>query len=442
RLADIENEGGYAGNASLSFNLADLALINTNAAYSTVGFGNIDSRPAERAQTTQSAFNINASVNADKFLPEKTGIKIPVNLSYSQTTEDPKYNPLDTDVEFGEAPNKEMLKEVARTYTQQRSIGVVNMHKERVKPDSKPRFYDVENLSVTMVYNDDYFRDIYTKRNYRQYLRGNIDYNFSFKPWVIRPFQKMISDTAKSAKYLKWIKEFNLNPVPTRLSFRTEIDRNYNELQFRNIDAILNGNLVNDFDVIRNRNFFFGWQYGIGFNFTRSLKLEVNSAMRTLNDHLDVNRMNTRSIFDNTFRAGRPVLYTHRIQANYRLPFEHLPYLDFINAEVGYGMTYNWNARSTAMLTSPEGSLGSVGQNTNSIVATGTVDFPKLFGKMKYFQNINTKMQKRKREIDSLNTVYTAAWEKKRFRYKDYKFKNKLSIGQSIAYALTSIKQL
>lgn len=442
RLADIENEGGYAGNASLSFNLADLALINTNAAYSTVGFGNIDSRPAERAQTTQSAFNINASVNADKFLPEKTGIKIPVNLSYSQTTEDPKYNPLDTDVEFDEAPNKEMLKEVARTYTQQRSIGVVNMHKERVKPDSKPRFYDVENLSVTMVYNDDYFRDIYTKRNYRQYLRGNIDYNFSFKPWVIRPFQKMISDTAKSAKYLKWIKEFNLNPVPTRLSFRTEIDRNYNELQFRNIDAILNGNLGNDFDVIRNRNFFFGWQYGIGFNFTRSLKLEVNSAMRTLNDHLDVNSMNTRSIFDNTFRAGRPVLYNHRIQANYRLPFEHLPYLDFINAEVGYGMTYNWNARSTAMLTSPEGSLGSVGQNTNSIVATGTVDFPKLFGKMKYFQNINTKMQKRKREIDSLNTVYTAAWEKKRFRYKDYKFKNKLSIGQSIAYALTSIKQL
>src|SRR5690606_41631881 len=105
----------------------------------------------------------------------------------------------------------------------------------------------------------------------------------------------------------------------------------------------------------------------------------------------------------------------------------------FYDGGVWFGIDLNLEARSTAMLTSPEGSLGSVGQNTNSIVATGTVDFPKLFGKMKYFQNINTKMQKRKREIDSLNTVYTAAWEKKRFRYKDYKFKNKLSIGQSIA---------
>jgi cell surface protein SprA len=76
----------------------------------------------------------------------------------------------------------------------------------------------------------------------------------------------MISDTAKSTKYLRWVKEFNFNPVPTRFSFRTEIDRNYNELKFRNIDAILTGNYGHDFDAIRNRNFYFGWQYGLGFN--------------------------------------------------------------------------------------------------------------------------------------------------------------------------------
>src|SRR5690606_8052546 len=414
----------------------------TNAAYSTIGFGNIDSRPAERTQSTQSAFNVNASVNVDKFLPEKTGIKIPVNYSYSQTIEDPKYNPLDNDVEFSKAANKEQLKDVARTYTQQRSLGVVNMRKERVNAQRKPRPYDVENLSLTMVYNDDYFRDIYTKNNYRQYLRANLDYNYNFKPWVLRPFQKMISDTAKSAKYLRWVKEFNINPVPTRLSFRTDIDRNYNELEFRNIEALLNGNLGSDFDVLKNRNFYFGWQYGLGWNFTKSLKLEVNSVMRTLNDNLDVNLMDNKSIFQNAFRAGRPVLYNHRIQANYRLPFEYLPFIDFIDAELGYGMTYNWNSRSTALLMSPEGSLGTIGQNTNTVVATASADFPKLFSKMKYFRDINTTMQKRRREIDSLNTVYTTQWEKRRFRYKDYKFKNKLNIGQSLAYGLASIRQL
>lgn len=448
RLSEIENDGGYAGNASLNFNLGDFAVINTSASYTSVGFGNIDSKPAERSQSTQSAFSINAAVNVDKLLPEKTGVKIPLNYSYSQTIEDPKYNPLDTDVEFSKAANKEQLKKVARTYTQQRSIGVVNMHKERVNTNKKPKFYDVENVSVTAVYNDDYYRDIYTKRNYRQYLRGYVDYNYTFKPWVVKPFNKMISDTAKSTKYLKWVKEFNFNPIPTRLSFRTEIDRNYNELEFRNIESILTGNVADDFGAIRNRNFYFGWQYGLGFNFTKSLKLEINSATRTLNDNVDVNTMDNSAIFGNVFRSGRPVLYNHRVQLNYKLPFQYLPYLDFIEAEVGYGFTYNWNARSTSLLnfidpdTNQPSSLGSVGQNTNVIQATAAADFPKFFGQFKYFKNITTTLQKRKQEMDSLNNAYTQQWEKRRFKYKSYKFKNKLTVLQSMAFLLTSFKTL
>ncbi|WP_076596832.1 cell surface protein SprA [Chryseobacterium sp. RU33C] len=448
RLSEIENDGGYAGNASLNFNMGDLATVNANASYTSVGFGNIDSKPAERTQSTQSAFSINTAINVDKFLPEKTGVKIPLNYSYSQTIEDPKYNPLDTDVEFNKAPNKDQLKKVARTYTQQRSIGVVNMHKERVNPNKKPKFYDIENVSVTAVYNDDYFRDIYTKRNYRQYLRGYIDYNYTFKPWVLKPFNKMISDTAKSTKYLRWVKEFNINPIPTRISFRTEIDRNYNELEFRNVEAILNGDMNSNFDAIRNRNFFFGWQYGLGFNFTKSLKLEINSATRTLNDNLDVNSMDSKSIFGNVFRAGRPVLYNHRAQLNYKLPFQYLPYLDFIDAEVGYGFTYNWAARSTSLTgffdpnKNQTTSLGSVGQNTNVIQATASADLPKFFGQFSYFKNINAKLQKRKQEMDSLNNVYAKQWEKNRYRYKKYKFKNKLTPLQSAAFFLTSFKQL
>ena len=442
RLSEIENDGGYAGNASLNFNLGDFAVVNASGSYTSVGFGNIDSKPAERNQSTQSAFSVNTQVNVDKFLPEKTGVKIPVNYSYSQTIEDPKYNPLDTDVEFSKANNKEELKKVARTYTQQRSLGVVNMHKERVKENSKPKFYDVENLSLTAVYNDDFYRDIYTKRNYRQYFRGFLDYNYTFKPWVVKPFNKMISDTAQSTKYLRWIKDFNFNPVPTRISFRTELDRNYNELEFRNIDAILSGNLGDDFAAIKNRNFYFGWQYGLGFNFTKSLKLEINSLTRTLNDNIDVNTMDNSSIFGNMFRAGRPVLYNHRVQLNYKLPFQLIPYLDFIDAELQYGFTYNWNARSTALLASPDGSLGSIGQNTNIIQATATADIPKFFGQFGYFKRMSSTLQKRRQEMDSLNNAYTQAWDKNRYKFKSYKFKNKLSILQSAAFVLTSFKQL
>lgn len=444
RLSGIENKGGYAANASIDFNLGDFAMLNANASISTVGFGSIDQKPAERAQTEKLAFGINTTINADKFLPEKTGMKIPVNYSYSQTIEDPKYNPLDNDVEFKNAPNRAELKQIARTYTQQRSIGVVNMRKERVDSKKKPKFYDVENLSVTAVYNDDYSRDIYTSRNYAQYLRGSIDYNFTFKPWVVKPFKNIVSDTAKAYKYLRWAKEFNFNPVPTRISFRTEIDRNYNELQYRNIEAILSGNPGSEFDVIRNRNFYFGWQYNLGFNFTKSLKMEINSATRTLNDHANVNAMNSNSIFNHPFRAGRPVLYNHRVQLNYKFPFEYLPYLDFMRAEFGYGVQYNWNSRSSAIRNSPNGNLGNIAQNSNNITATSSVDIPKLFSKFKYFAKINDVMTKRRQEIDSLNNVYEQALQKKgkKAGFKAYKFKNKLTSLQSIAYALTSFKQL
>ena len=447
RLSEIENKGGYAGNASLNFNLGDFAMVNANASYASIGFGAIDQKPSERSQDENSAFSINTTVNVDKFLPEKAGVKIPLNYSYTQTITDPKYNPLDNDVELKKAPNQDELKKVVRTYTQQRSIGVVNVRKERMNPDKKARFYDVENLSLTAIYNDDFYRDVYTKRNYRQYLNGFLEYNYTFKPYVLKPFNKMVSDTAKSYKYLRWVKEFNFNPVPTRLSFRTILDRNYNELEYRNVDALLSGNAGQDFDVIRNRNFFFGWQYSLGFNFTKSLKLEINSETKTLNDNLDVNAMNNRSIFSNPFRAGRPVLYNHRAQLSYRLPFEYLPYLDFITAELSYQFQYNWNARSTAARNVEYNgrieNLGNLSQNTNAIVATSTIDVPKFFTKFSYFRKINETMQKRRQEIDSLANVYNTAFTKKnsRFKFKNYKFKNKLNPLQAVAYALTSVKQ-
>jgi hypothetical protein len=63
---------------------------------------------------------------------------------------------------------------------------------------------------------------------------------------------------------------------------------------------------------------------------------------------MDVNSMTNRSIFSNPFRAGRPVLYNHRAQLNYRLPFEYFPYLDFINAELAI------NSNTTGMQDQPQ----------------------------------------------------------------------------------------
>ena len=440
RVSGIKNQGGYAANANLTFNLGDFAMVNASGSVSTVGFGTIVQKPSERSQADNSTLHISTTVNLDKFLPEKIGMKIPFNYSYTQSIEDPRYNPLDNDVELKNSPIRDQLKKIVRTYSQQRSIGVVNMQKQRMNSDKKSKFYDVENLSLTAVYNDDFYRDVYTTRNYRQYFKGYLDYNFNFKPWVIRPFNKLISDTSKAAKYLNWIKEVNFNPIPTRLSFRAELDRTYSELQYRNIDALLTGIPADDFQMIKGRTFYFGWQYNLGFNFTKSLKLDINSYTRTLNDHISVNGMNNRSIFRDLFRAGRPVLYNHKVQLNYKLPFEHFPYLDFINAEVGYGFQYNWSARSTVL---SQQDLGNLAQNNNNTMATASVNIPNLFSKFKYFQKLENTMQQRRAEIEAMENSNAQAATRKNKENKITTLKNRLTPLQAVLYGLTSsLKQV
>ena len=440
RAFGIKNQGGYAANANLTFNLGDFATVNASGSVSTVGFGSIVQKPSERSQTENSALHISTTVNLDKFLPEKIGMKIPFNYSYTQSIEDPKYNPLDNDVELKNSPVRDQLKKIVRTYSQQRSIGVVNMQKQRMNSEKKSKFYDVENLSLTAVYNDDFYRDVYTTKNYRQYFKGYLDYNFNFKPWVIRPFNKLISDTSKAAKYLNWIKEVNFNPIPTRLSFRLELDRTYSELQYRNINALLAGAHGDDFQVIKGRTFYFGWQYNLGFNFTKSLKLDINSYTRTLNDHISVNAMNNRSIFRDLFRAGRPVLYNHKVQLNYKLPFEHFPYLDFINAEVGYGFQYNWSARSTAI---SQQDLGNLAQNNNNTVVAASVDIPSLFSKFKYFQKLENTMQLRRAEIEAMEKTNAETTTRKNSENRITTLKNRLTPLQAVLYGITSsLKQV
>ena len=95
----------------------------------------------------------------------------------------------------------------------------------------------------------------------------------------------MVSDTAESARYLQWIKEFNINPVPTRLAFRTDILRTYTEQQYRDINSYITPGVAGiAFNPIYSNNFLFNWQYNVGFDITRSLRIDFDAATRTMSD--------------------------------------------------------------------------------------------------------------------------------------------------------------
>ncbi len=109
RLSEIDNQGGYAASANVQFNLGDFANVQVSGSTSSVGFGAIDQGPGNRNQDESLQYALNAQVKLDKFLPKKWGMEIPFDFTIQESFCRSKYNPLDNDIIFDEAPNKAEL---------------------------------------------------------------------------------------------------------------------------------------------------------------------------------------------------------------------------------------------------------------------------------------------------------------------------------------------
>lgn len=452
RLSEIDNQGGYAASANVQFNLGDFANVQVSGSTSSVSFGAIDQGPANRNQDESLQYALNAQVKLDKFLPKKWGMEIPFDFTIQESFVDPKYNPLDNDIIFDEAPNKAELEKVVRTYTQFKSFAFNNIRKVRSTNNNNPvRFYDPSNFSVSMMYSDNYYRDIYTQYNINQQLRASINYNFGFRGKSYEPFKKWraVQPKEESGKYLQFIREFNVNPLPTRFSFRTEIARTYSERQYRDISQYLGGGSSSS--LMRptySNNFLFNWQYNLGFDLTKSLRLDLTSSTMTLNDGTTFQRADQDMIWQNMFTIGRPVQYDQQFQVNYKLPLKFFPYLNWMNVEAGFTSNYNWVATSTAYRNfevdgRPVNLGNGTAQNSNSINLMGDLDFAKFYPEFKGYKRYDSILKGRRAEIDSLNTVYTTLFSKKRRTNKKsaYKFKHKFTAKDYGWMILSSLKR-
>ncbi len=452
RLSDIDNEGGYAANASLTFNLGDFANIQLAGRVMSSGFGAVDQGPLERSQEDIKEYSINADVKLDKLMPTKWGMEVPFNFTMTESFIDPKYNPLDSDIEMKEAPNEKQLKKVVRQYNRYKSYSFNNIRKIRSTANSRPiRFYDISNFALSFSYADEYYRDIYTTYNINQNLRASLNYNYAFKFKSIEPFKNLraVQDTAKSAKYLKFVKEFNINPVPARFSFRTDINRTYTENQFRDLSEYLGGNSLL-MPATYSSNFLFGWQYNLGFDLTKSLRLDLTSSTQTLNDGTAFYRLDQDLIWQNMFSVGRPINYDQQLQVNYKLPFRFLPYMNWVNMEFGFTSNYNWQANSRAYTNfiDENGNVQSLGngtaQNSNTISFIGDMDFLKFYPEFKGYRQFDSIRKGRQLEIDSINNANAeraASKFRRRTNAKKYTFKNQYRIKDYAWMVLGSLKK-
>ena len=84
RLTDFDQRGGWAAIGRVNTTLADLGTLSVAGNYSTPFWGSIDKRVSERQRETKYGVDLAANLEMGKFLPEESGVKVPVFVGYSE----------------------------------------------------------------------------------------------------------------------------------------------------------------------------------------------------------------------------------------------------------------------------------------------------------------------------------------------------------------------
>ena len=401
RLTDFDQRGGWAAIARVNTALADLGTLSVAGNYSTPGWGSIDKKVSDRQRDTRYGIDVSANLEMSKFLPEKSGVRVPMYLGFSEQVINPQYDPLNPDIEWDDATRaltreekKARMKEL-RTYTRRRSINLTNVHKERAPGSKAERFYDLPNFGLSYAYGDQEFHDVNTQYENTRTYRGSLTYQHNPKPRPVKPFENVAF--IGNSKWLRLIKDFNFNFGFKQLTARTAIDRSYMERLIRpNPD-------IQSLPPAPTYNKTFNWtnQYGFRYELTKSLKLDFNAnnnsiigepAGRVNASDRDQYKVWKDSVLTSLKNFGETTTYDHTVNLTYTLPLDKLPITDWITANATYGAGYKWDR---APLT--QDSIGNTIQNSRNINLNGQFNFVSLYNKFKYLKKINDKARGRSR---------------------------------------------
>ena len=422
RVFDFEQQAGYAATARLNVKMADLANLTATGSYTSVGFGGLQDKVQQRSLDDVFRGDLQATVAAEKFLPEQLHLRVPVLLQLGHESRAPQYDPLDPDTKL--AQSLEKFKNAAgetdaaaqaeyRTkvidQTTSRSIAVLNVRKERGPgkpgaPTPTPKPWDLENLALSYSLTDRLHTDIRTDRDYTRAYTAAVAYVYQTTPKNYTPLSKF---KALDNPYLKIFQQLNFTPLPSRFSFRTDIDRRYNE---RFLQRVLEpGTLPVQAGLpVIQKSFYISRIYDLKWDLSKSLIFDYTATNRgvvdegrgrtigTSQEALD-NRSQLRS---NLLQGGRTVNFNQTAALTYRLPLDKFPLTDWLSADTRYAATYTWqaasigqraprNPTSTADTATYRLDLGNTIQNNAELSANGKIDLVKLYNKVKFLNIIN-----------------------------------------------------
>jgi len=388
RLLNINEHGGYASTGKVDMNLADLGTVSASAATHSAGFGTLEQDINARFKDNYTQFDVAANLELGKLLPKKAAISIPVLASYTQSVSMPEYDPYDGDIKLQDKLNgatstiqKDSIRNAAVTFNSTKTINFTNVHKNKTN-NKKPKIYDITNFDISYSFIQINEHDPLTAYNNLTRQRANIGYNFAPKPAYIEPFKKLKFFKKNKSHWFDLVKDFNFNLIPSQLSFRTDITKQFGVTLARSIGAS-NYSIPETYNsyFIMERDYIFRW------NLTRSLNFNLNAVNNSRVDE-PYGRIDTKAkrdtIWQNFLKGGRNTLYNQTTDFSYTLPTSKFPLTDFATINLKYQATYNWIGASLLAV-----SLGNILENGQQQEATAQFDLTKVYNKFRWLRSID-----------------------------------------------------
>jgi len=390
RLTDFDRTAGWAMNAVLNTKLADLGNVSGSFKHISFGYGGVQSKISERARGETNAYDVSLNMNLDKLLPKWTGLKLPVFASYEKTMLSPNFDPANPDLRIAAAfksfntdAEKKAYLDLIQDVSTRRSINFTNVRRVKVNPKAESHIWDLENFAFTYAYSEATRTNFNLVENTQRNIRGGVAWQYNSKFEGFSPFKE--AGWAKP-KSLQFIRDFNFNPVPQSISVRADLDRAFNKIIYRNASTDAASTLPN-----YQKYFVFNRNYAVKWNLTRALGLDYTARVAAIIDEPDGD-INTDSlkqvIKDNFKKLGRMKNFEQNITANYVLPFEKFPSLNWIGADYRHNLGYSWRAGPLEKVDTLL--LGNIIQNNVDRALTGKIDFLKLYNKSKFLKAANT----------------------------------------------------
>ena len=388
RLSQIDEHGGWAALGRIDANLADLGTISVSANTHTNGFGTLEQRVTERYKENFFQFDAAANLELGKLLPKKAAISIPVYASYSQTVSTPEYDPYDLDIRLKDklknvsGSKKDSIKTNAVDFTSIKTVNFTNVRKIKTN-GKKPKIYDISNIDLSYSYTKTQAHNPLIEYNDVTKHRAGLGYNFAPTPKYFEPFKKLIKT---KSHWLDLIKDFNFNPVPSQLTFRADIYRQFGVIKPRSVTSDFKNIKYNTPETF-DKYFTFDRYYLLRWDLTHSLNLDY-SALNNARVDEPYGRLDTKekrdTVSKNFWKGGRNVVFTQTANFSYNVPTTKFPLIDWTTLRLKYAANYRWIGASRLAY-----NLGNFLENGQQEEANLQLDFNKLYSKSKFLRGLD-----------------------------------------------------